>query len=95
MPDATPGRPDSTGRRETNWYPRALGQQMYELCKELYPMLPEDHRRGRRRTLDILGRFLPLERHEVASGTKLFDWTVPEEWNIRDALADASGHSGG
>jgi aminopeptidase-like protein len=94
MPEATPGRPTRrVAELRTGIDPSALGQQMYELCKDLYPICRSITGEGVRRTLEILGRYLPLERHEVASGTKVFDWTVPQEWNIRDAyLADASGH---
>ena len=38
-----------------------------------------------RETLRVLGEHLPLEIHEVPTGTRAFDWTVPPEWSIRDA----------
>ena len=40
---------------------------------------------GVRKTHDILGEILPLERIEIPSGTKCFDWTVPKEWAVREA----------
>ena len=44
------------------------------------------------RTLEILQRWVPLEVHEVPTGTQVFDWEVPREWNVREAwIADASG----
>ncbi len=47
---------------------------------------------GVRATLAIVDRQLPLEIHEVPSGTPALDWVVPKEWNVRGAhLADASG----
>jgi aminopeptidase-like protein len=47
---------------------------------------------GVRRTLAMIGERIPLEVHEIPSGTPVFDWTVPKEWNVRDAwIKDPAG----
>ncbi|HZD00559.1 MAG TPA: DUF4910 domain-containing protein [Actinomycetes bacterium] len=68
------------------------GQELHELVAELYPLCRSITGNGVRRTLEIVGRDIDLEIHEVSSGTEVFDWTVPREWNIRDAwVANAAG----
>jgi len=67
-----------------------IGPEMHRLITELYPICRSITGNGVRETLQILRRLIPLEVHEVASGTKVFDWTVPKEWNIRDAYVKNS-----
>ncbi|MBU1083868.1 MAG: DUF4910 domain-containing protein [Candidatus Omnitrophota bacterium] len=64
---------------------RDIGRQMYELIGRLYPICRSITGEGVRDTLEIIREHIPLEVHEVPTGTRVFDWTVPEEWNIRDA----------
>ena len=60
--------------------------------RELYPICRSITGNGVRQTLELLSRQLPLSIVEVPSGTQVLDWTVPREWNIREAwLADAQG----
>ena len=61
------------------------GNAMMTLIRELFPICRSITGNGVRRTLDILRRYIPLELNEVPSGTAVLDWTVPLEWNIRDA----------
>jgi aminopeptidase-like protein len=61
------------------------GAAMYELVRELYPICRSITGKGVRRSLEILQRHVPLDIHEVPSGTPVFDWTVPREWNVTDA----------
>ena len=63
----------------------ALGQQLAAGVAELYPICRSITGNGVRETLRRLQRVAPLTMHEVPSGSEVFDWTVPEEWNIRDA----------
>jgi aminopeptidase-like protein len=62
----------------------ALGADMHALIKRLYPICRSITGNGVRETLSILREEIPLEVEEVPTGTKVFDWTVPKEWNIRD-----------
>jgi aminopeptidase-like protein len=68
------------------------GQAMYDLVSELFPICRSITGEGFRETLRIVAKEIPLQVHEVASGTPVFDWVVPREWNIRDAyVKDATG----
>ncbi len=70
----------------------ALGAQMHALMTELFPICRSITGDGFRQSLAIVGRHIPLALHEVPSGTAAFDWTVPREWNIRDAyIKNAQG----
>lgn len=69
---------------------RALGQEMYQLIGDLYPICRSITGDGLRQSLKILQQHVPLELNEVPSGTNVFDWTIPKEWNIRDAYVKNS-----
>lgn len=65
---------------------------MYALARTLFPLHRSMTGRGVRETLAILNESIPLQQREVATGTRVFDWTIPNEWSIRDAyIKDASG----
>jgi aminopeptidase-like protein len=64
----------------------APGQAMQALIARLYPICRSITGNGVRQTLAILQQQVPLEIHEVPSGTPVFDWVVPLEWNISDAF---------
>ncbi|HWP58341.1 MAG TPA: DUF4910 domain-containing protein [Candidatus Acidoferrales bacterium] len=61
------------------------GEAIYRLIAELYPICRSITGEGVRATLRILQEYIPLAIREVPTGTKVFDWTVPKEWNVRQA----------
>jgi aminopeptidase-like protein len=70
----------------------AVGREMHALATDLYPFCRSITGDGVRATFKRLAEEIPLEIHEVPSGTPVFDWNVPEEWNIREAwIKDPSG----
>jgi aminopeptidase-like protein len=69
-----------------------LGGRMHALVRRLYPVCRSITGNGVRVTLRVLGESIPLTVHEVPTGTPVLDWTVPKEWNIKDAyLTDPAG----
>jgi aminopeptidase-like protein len=70
--------------------PVVVGAEMHALATELYPLCRSLTGEGVRQTMRILQRHIPLTLHEVASGTEVFDWTVPNEWNIRSTWSSTA-----
>jgi aminopeptidase-like protein len=69
-----------------------VGDEMLALASRLFPVCRSLTGDGVRETLRALGEHIPIDVHEVPSGTAAFDWIVPPEWNIRGAyIQDASG----
>ena len=56
---------------------------MYNLLKELFPICRSITGDGNRKTLAIIQKHIPIKLLEYPSGTKCYDWTIPDEWNIR------------
>jgi aminopeptidase-like protein len=72
--------------------PQNIGNDIYELIAELYPICRSITGNGFRESMRILQKHIPLGVSEVASGTQVLDWVVPKEWNIRDAwIKDSKG----
>lgn len=69
---------------------KEIGHEMYQLVTELYPICRSITGYGVRETLRIIERHIPLEVHQVPTGTQVFDWTIPKEWNITDAYVKNS-----
>jgi len=70
-----------------------VGREMHEFMKELYPFCRSITGDGLRTTLHHIQKRIPLIMHEVPTGTQVFDWTIPKEWNIRDAyIKDSHGN---
>ena len=63
-----------------------LGEAMFRFAERAYPICRSITGDGVRQTLELVREIVPeLEIHEVASGSPVLDWTVPDEWNLRSA----------
>jgi aminopeptidase-like protein len=72
--------------------PGDTGAEMHALIRDLYPICRSITGDGFRASLRRLAEVVPITLTEVPTGTRVLDWTVPKEWNIRDAwIADAAG----
>ncbi len=85
-PSASSAIPSTAGVR-----PDPAGEEMHAFMRELYPICRSITGEGLRRTLAAIGARLPLQMSEVPTGTEVFDWTVPKEWNLRDAYLKGPG----
>jgi aminopeptidase-like protein len=71
-----------------------IGNDIYTLAAELYPICRSITGDGVRATLRLISEHIGLSLHEVPTGTAVFDWTVPREWNVRGAhIRDSRGRT--
>src|SRR5438132_4304388 len=62
--------------------PQVIGPAMHAIVRELFPICRSITGEGLRRSLRVLQRVAPLALREVPTGTAVFDWVVPREWNL-------------
>jgi len=62
-----------------------IGEEIHQLVAKLYPICRSITGEGVRQSLKIISDYIPVQVHELPTGTPVFDWTIPKEWNIKDA----------
>jgi aminopeptidase-like protein len=68
-----------------------IGGELHRFAADLYPICRSITGNGIRQTLTMIQNRIPMQIFEVPTGTPVFDWKVPKEWNIRDAYIRAPG----
>jgi aminopeptidase-like protein len=69
-----------------------MGSKIYKMIEDLFPICRSITGEGVRKTLKIIKNKIPVDIVEVPSGTKIFDWEIPMEWNVNDAyVSDETG----
>lgn len=63
----------------------SIGADIFDFAARIYPICRSITGDGVRQTLRQIGAHIPLQIHEVPTGTAVFDWMIPQEWNIREA----------
>jgi len=71
--------------------PSCLGQELYAFAASIYPICRSITGDGIRATLAAIQNRIPLNVSDIPSGTAVFDWTIPREWNISDAYIKNAG----
>lgn len=64
------------------------GNKIYDLCNRLFPICRSITGNGNRKTLEIIKELIPININEISTGTNIFDWIIPKEWNINDAYVE-------
>ncbi len=73
--------------------PNDVGERLYRLAEELFPIIRSITGQGVRDSLGIIDALTPVDVHSIPTGTQVFDWVVPDEWNLRRAyIEDSAGH---
>ena len=68
-------------------------KNIYEFLKEIFPICRSITGNGNRITLKKIQEIIPIKIFEIKTGKKAYDWTVPQEWNIKDAwVKDQNGN---
>lgn len=72
----------------------SVGQKIYNLALDLYPINRSLTGKGVLKSLEIISNYIAeysgakLYIHNVPTGYKAFDWDVPKEWDIEEAYID-------
>lgn len=62
-----------------------IGKKIHKLCKLLWPLNRSITGNDTLKSLKILGKDLKgFKIHKIKSGSKVFNWTIPDEWNIKE-----------
>lgn len=73
--------------------PLEVGRELHRFAAELFPICRSITGDGLRQTLKMIQERIPVKMTEVSTGTQVFDWNVPKEWNIQDAyIKDSRGN---
>ena len=67
-----------------------IGKELHRFAAELYPVCRSITGDGVRRTLQSISDQIPIEVFEVPTGTEVFDWSIPKEWNVNSAYVEDS-----
>jgi len=84
-PELTTATPPSMAGLLEAWQPHLDGMELFQMVSALYPICRSITGNGLRASLRQLQNHVGLTLREVPTGTQVFDWNVPKEWNIRDA----------
>ena len=76
---------DTNSFLEINSKKEKISDELFQLISKLFPICRSITGNGVRKSLSLISEHVPLKICEVPSGTKIYDWIVPDEWNISDA----------